>query len=187
MRKTNRQRRTFNSSLEIREEQEEMIIQGYFAVFNTETKLYGNVYESIDEKAFDYSIGGDVRALIDHDTAKVLGRTKAGTLELKTDKKGLFGTIKINPKDTEAVNLYERVKRGDVNQCSFGFVITDESAEYGEDGTTHFVIKDLVLFEVSICTFPAYEDTAVEARRKQVEEHNIERWKKITKERLKCH
>ena len=70
-----------------------------------------------------------------------LGEQKQETLELKTDSRGLWGKIKINPNDTDAVNLYERVKRGDVDQCSFGFNIISEGTDYREDGTIKWTIK----------------------------------------------
>ena len=182
--------KTLDSKLEIREEtnQEEYIIAGYFAVFNQETELYPGVFESIDSGAFKNSINGDVRALINHDTSLVLARTTSNTLTLKEDAKGLYGEIKINPYDTDALNIYERVKRGDVSQCSFGFLINEEEADYREDGSTHFILKDLNLYEVSVCTFPAYEGTEVEARQKQIEAHNkrsLSLWKESMKGRLK--
>lgn len=182
--------KALDSKLEIREEanQEEYIIAGYFAVFNQETELYPGVFESIDRGAFKNSINGDVRALINHDTSLVLARTTSNTLTLKEDAKGLYGEIKINPYDTDALNIYERVKRGDVSQCSFGFTITQEEADYREDGSAHFILKDLILYEVSVCTFPAYEGTEVEARQKQIEAHNkrsLSLWKESMKGRLK--
>lgn len=181
--------KALDSKLEIREEtnQEEYIIAGYFAVFNQETELYPGVFESIDSGAFKNSINGDIRALINHDTSLVLARTTSNTLTLKEDAKGLYGEIKINPYDTDALNIYERVKRGDVSQCSFGFMINQEEADYREDGSTHFILKDLNLYEVSICTFPAYEGTEVEARQKQIEAHNkrsLSLWKESMKGRL---
>ena len=90
---------------------------------------------------FDGEISDDVRALINHDTTLVLGRTKADTLELKTDSQGLWGRIKINPNDSDAVNLYERVARGDVDQCSFGFDILKEETDWREDGTVKWTTK----------------------------------------------
>ena len=113
--------RSVNSDLKTRAEQEDMIIEGYFAVFNRETELWSGAFEAIDSEAFKGTLGNDIRALINHDTSLVLGRNKANTLELKTDSHGLWGSIRINPNDMDAVNLYERVKRGDVDQCSFGF------------------------------------------------------------------
>ena len=63
------------------------------------------------------------------------------------------------------MNLYERVKRGDVDQCSFGFWIEDEETEFRDDGSIHWTIRKVNLFEVSVCTFPAYEATEVSARK----------------------
>ena len=85
--------------------------------------------ESIDEHAFDDALDDDIRCLTDHVTHLVLGRTKAGTLTLSIDNHGLFGEVEINENDQDAVNTYERVKRGDVSQCSFGFDILEEDYE----------------------------------------------------------
>jgi HK97 family phage prohead protease len=118
----------------------------------------------------------------------VLGRNKAGTLEIKVDTHGLWGRVKINPKDTDAVNLYERVMRGDVDQCSFGFNIIEEETEWREDGTVKWTLKKIDLHEISVCTFPAYEDTGVQARHAEVEQYKVkqlEQRKNSLKERLK--
>jgi len=183
--------RSVVTDLKTRAEQEgEMLIEGYFAVFNRQTELWPGAFEEIDSGAFDKTLGNDIRALINHDTSLVLGRNKANTLELKSDSHGLWGAIKINPNDMDAVNLYERVKRGDVDQCSFGFNILSEETEWKEDGTVKWTIKEVDLHEVSVCTFPAYEETGVQARQKEVEQHKerqLEQRKKILKERLdKC-
>lgn len=148
-----------------------MTIEGYFAVFNRQTELWPGAFEEIASEAFDRTLGNDIRALIDHETRLVLGRNKAGTLELKTDSHGLWGRIKVNPNDSDAMNLYERVKRGDVDQCSFGFNIVREETDWREDGTVKWTIREIDLHEVSVVTFPAYEDTGVAARQKQVEQH----------------
>ncbi|MFA6808603.1 MAG: HK97 family phage prohead protease [Eubacteriales bacterium] len=182
------QTRSLQTKLKTRAEEDEMIIEGYFAVYNTETELWPGAFEEIAPGAFDNTLSNDIRALINHDTSLVLGRTKAGTLELKTDSRGLWGRIKINPNDTDAVNLYERVKRGDVDQCSFGFNIISEETDYREDGTIKWTIKEVDLHEVSVCTFPAYEETSVQARHKQVEQYKqkqLELRKNKLKERLR--
>lgn len=147
----------------------EKIISGYFVVFNSETELYTDVYEEISPEALENVDFGDVRALVDHDTAKVLGRTKSSTLSLTVDSKGLYGEIRVNEQDQEAMNLYRRVQRGDVDQCSFGFEILNEEMIENSNGTVKFIIKSIKLYEVSVVTFPAYQDTAVEARSKQIE------------------
>ena len=180
--------RSAESKFNTREDGEDLYIEGYFSVFNSNYELWQGATESIDSHAFDNALSDDIRALVDHDTHLVLARNKAGTLELKIDSRGLWGKIRINPKDSDAMNLYERVKRGDVDQCSFGFDILDQEAEYREDGTVHWTIKSVKLYEVSVCTFPAYEDTSVSARKKYYEDIKkrlLELWKTQMTARIK--
>lgn len=193
IRKSDKHIRSVNVDLQTHEsrsdnEIEERVIEGYFSVFNTETELFPGAYESISPKAFDNTLSNDVRALINHDTAFVLGRTKSNTLTLKVDSRGLHGTIKVNGNDTDAMNLYERIKRGDVDQCSFGFNILDETTEYRDDGSVKWTINEIDLHEVSVVTFPAYGDTSVQARMKQkeqMEERQLEKQKMELRKRLK--
>ena len=106
---------------------------------------------------------------------------------MKTDTRGLWGEVKINPNDQDAVNLYERVKRGDVDQCSFGFDILDEEFEDLGD-TVKWTIKKVKLYEVSVVTFPAYEETSVSARKRQlgeIKKRNTEAWKQRVLKKLK--
>lgn len=183
-----RQVRTAQTSFQTREDGENLLIEGYFAVFNSNYEIGPGMSESIAPGAFASSISGDIRALINHDTTLVLGRTKAGTLELREDSHGLWGSIKVNPNDRDALNLYERVKRGDVDQCSFGFNIRSEDTDIREDGSVHWTIKDVELFEVSACTFPAYEETNISAREKDrdaILKREAEAWRGKMKERLK--
>lgn len=186
-----RQTRSLNAELKIREvasNNDEMCIEGYFIVFGQQTELWAGAYEEIAPNALDKTLNNDIRALINHDTRLVLGRNKSGTLELRVDGRGLFGKIKINSNDTEAVNLYERVKRGDVSQCSFGFNIISEETEWRDDGSVKWTITDVDLHEVSVVTFPAYEETGVQARQASVEayrEKQILQKKNKLKVRLK--
>jgi len=185
-----RQTRGLHTELKTRAEQEtgDMVIEGYFAVFNQQTELWPGAYEEIAPGAFDGTLGNDIRALVNHETMFVLGRNKAGTLELRVDSHGLWGSIKINPNDSDAVNLYERVKRGDVNQCSFGFNIIREEVDWRDDGTVKWTLKEIDLHEVSVVTFPAYEATGVQARKAEVEQHKqrqIEKRKNELKARLR--
>ena len=180
--------RSLETNLQTRSEESEKVIEGYFAVFNSETELFPGAYEEIAPEAFDKTLSNDIRALINHDTNLVLGRNKAGSLELKVDSRGLWGSIKINENDTDAMNLYERVKRGDVDQCSFGFNIIREDTEFRDDGTVKWIIREVDLHEVSVVTFPAYESTGVQARMKekeQIEQRKLEKRKNELKERLK--
>lgn len=185
-----RQTRSLQTELKTRAEPDaqDMYIEGYFAVFNRQTELWPGAFEEIAPGAFDETLNNDIRALINHDTTLVIGRNKAGTLELKVDSYGLWGRVKINPNDSDAVNLYERVKRGDVDQCSFGFNILEEITDWRDDGTVKWTITKIDLHEVSVCTFPAYEDTGVQARKAEVEQHRqrlLEAKKKQLRERIK--
>lgn len=179
--------RSTQSKFETREADGEMYISGYFAVFNSEYEMWPGAVESIADTAFDGALADDIRCLIDHETRLVLGRNKAGTLTLKVDARGLWGEVRINPNDQDAVNLYERVKRGDVDQCSFGFDILDEEFEDRGD-SVKWTIKKVKLYEVSVVTFPAYEETSVSARKRQlgeIKQRSIEAWKQRTLKKLK--
>lgn len=183
-----RQVRSIATNFRAAEDGQEKYIEGYFAVFGGLYEIWPGATESIDPGAFDGALGDDIRALIDHETRLVLGRNKAGTLELKVDTHGLWGRIKINQDDTDAMNLYHRVQRGDVDQCSFGFDILEEETDYRDDGTIHWTIKKVKLYEVSCVTFPAYTDTSIAARKRDYEaikKRALEAWKTKAKERLK--
>lgn len=171
-----------------REDDGAPVIEGYFAVFGSPYWLWETAYETIDPGAFALDLDTDVRALTNHDTTLVLGRTAAGTLSLRVDEKGLYGVIRVNREDSDAMNAYARVKRGDVSQCSFGFDILDEYAERDENGILAYHLRRLKLWEVSVCTFPAYEETGVEARRAQIEnaeKRRNEEWRERMLARLK--
>ncbi|NMF06537.1 HK97 family phage prohead protease [Clostridium beijerinckii] len=190
MSRIERQTRSMSIALETRDnaDSNEMYIEGYFIVFNQPTELWLGAYEEIAPTALNNTLSNDIRALINHDTRLVLGRNKSGTLGLKVDSRGLWGRIRINPNDSEAVNVYERVKRGDVSQCSFGFNIISEETEWRDDGSVKWTITEVDLHEVSVVTFPAYEETGVQARHKSVEayrEKQILQKKNNLKVRLK--
>ena len=182
------QTRTIPSEVQITNNGEKPRIEGYFAVFNSNYEIEKGYTESIAPGAFTDELHADVRALIDHESRLVLGRTTAATLELREDEHGLWGGIDINPNDTEAMNLYARVQRGDVSQCSIGFRIIDEGVEEREDGTVHWTIKKVKLYEVSCCTFPAYEETEISARKADIEElekRKADAWREARRTRLK--
>lgn len=183
-----RKTRAVPSKFETREDDGGLFIEGYFSVFNSVYELWPGASESVAPGAFSSSLGEDVRALVDHETRLVLGRNKAGTLELREDSHGLWGKIRINTDDTDAMNLYNRVKRGDVDQCSFGFEIIKEDTDVREDGSVHWTIREVRLYEVSVVTFPAYEETSVAARKKDYETiraREDEQWRVGMRQKLK--
>lgn len=183
-----RQVRSTATQFNTRDDGGNLAIEGYFAVFDSNYEIAPGMSESIAPGAFDKTLSGDIRALINHDTTLVLGRTKANTLQLRTDSHGLWGHIDINPNDSDAMNLYNRVQRGDVDQCSFGFDIISQETDFREDGSIHWTIKEVELYEVSPCTFPAYEETNIAARAKErddLKKRRAEAWKEKALKKLK--
>lgn len=182
------QTRSLTQPFETREEGGELYIEGYFAVFNSPYHLFEGATEIIKPGAFAKCLGQDVRALINHDTTLVLGRTKAGTFELREDDHGLWGRIKINRQDQDALNIHARSKRGDVNQGSFGFDIGKQTRVDLGGGNVQWEIEEVrTLYECSVCTFPAYEETGVSARKAElaeVERRKNELWKANMKKRI---
>jgi HK97 family phage prohead protease len=166
----------------------DLFIEGYFSVFNSPYELWEGATEIIKPGAFSNCLSQDVRALINHDSTRVLGRTRAGTLTLKQDERGLWGSVKINREDGDAMNLYARVQRGDVDQCSFGFNIKRETfVDLGGDQYRWEIEEVDPLYEVSVCTFPAYQETGVAARQKELEDiqkRQADAWKQTMKNRI---
>ena len=144
-----------------------MLIEGYFIVFGQPYYVDDYCEEVIDRHAFDNAVMNDVRALIDHNSRLVLGRNneEVQTLEYEIDDTGVYGWIQINPDDTDAMSLRARVLRRDVDQASFGFIERRWEYEDLPDGRVRRTILEIAeLLELTVCTFPAYEQTAVSAR-----------------------
>lgn len=149
----------------------DMVIEGYFVVFNQPYFVCDWMEEVVSPQAFEGADTSDVRALIDHLPHLVLGRNTADTLSFRVDDKGLWASIKVNADDGDAMNLYARVQRGDVDQASFGF--EEKTVAYTDlpDGRVRRDIQAIKkLWEVSVCTFPAYEQTSVGARARSEQE-----------------
>lgn len=155
----------------IAKDDEKMIVEGYALRFNTESHLLGEFVETISPKALENADLSDVRCLIDHNSSYVLGRTKAETLSLNVDDEGLYFRCQL-PNTTYARDLYENIKLGNVNQCSFGFTV-DEGGDVFEkrsDGLFKRTVNKIKsLFDVSVVTYPAYEDTDVAPALRSIE------------------
>lgn len=162
------EKRVFNLSRMQKREGEggKLYLEGYFARYNEPYEVCAGWIETIAPGAFArfLATAGDVKALWNHNRDIVLGSRANGTLTLTETAEGLFGTVEINRNDGDAMNAYARIERGDVNGCSFGFDCKyDESVD--DQGVYHTVIREVdPLYEVSPCTFPAYESTSIEAR-----------------------
>src|SRR5699024_3167624 len=102
----------FDTDFKVRSADEEKYLEGYFIRFNEETELWPGAYEEIrPEAVIDSLKDNDIRCLFNHNTGIVLGRTSNGTLELKADSKGLFGKVKINKEDKQAMDILARIER----------------------------------------------------------------------------
>lgn len=151
------------------EEGENRHISGYAAVYDSLSEDLGGFYEVLERGAFDDVMRSepDVRALSQHDTTQILGRTSARTLSLEADKRGLKMDITL-PNTTYAQDLFESVRRGDISGASFGFRVgfDDYAFDWDADdldGPLRRIKTIRELIEVSIVTFPAYQGTEVSA------------------------
>jgi hypothetical protein len=156
------ERRSLATAPEIRDSGNGKTISGYAAIFNEVADIGGAFREIIAPGAFDKTLNGDIRALVDHDSGRVIGRSKAGTLRLNEDSKGLAVEIDL-PDTTDGRDLAVSLTRGDISGMSFGFRVThDEWDETGDIPTR--TIRSVELFEVSAVAFPAYEGTELALR-----------------------
>ena len=151
-------------------------IAGYAAVFGSTADIGDSFREIIAPGAFSGAVSGDVRALIDHDSGRIIGRTTAGTLRLREDDVGLAVEIDL-PDTTDGRDLAVLIERGDVSGMSFGFVVTKQMWDETGPVPTR-TIQAVDLREVSVVAFPAYDDTPIalrsldEARREYRKHHN---------------
>lgn len=135
-------------------------LEGYAALFGTEARISGTI-ETIAAGAFTKSLSGDILALVDHDPARLLGRTKTGTLELRQDAKGLAFRIDL-PDTANARDVLALAERGDLGGMSFGFRVPPG----GESWTgNRRELRQINLMEISVVSaWPAYDGTSVTAR-----------------------
>jgi len=143
-------------------------IRGYAAVYNSDSEWMGGFYEQIEAGAFDSVLENDVRAYFNHDENLLLGRVSSGTLRIGTDKRGLFYEVDL-PNTSYANDLVELMKRGDVNQSSFAFLIEKDRWEQ-RDGITYRIIEKVSrLLDVSPVAQPAYPDATSELKTRDLE------------------
>jgi HK97 family phage prohead protease len=137
-------------------------LNGMAIVFNALSVDLGGFREIIDPAAVDRALNeaSDVRALVDHDTGKVLGRTRAGTLTLRKESRGLRAIIEPDTEISYVKDLMRSVARGDVSGMSFGFRVLEDEWNYDAKVPVR-TVTDMKLSEVSIVSFPAYEQTDV--------------------------
>ena len=147
-------------AFEVREESDGMHLEGYAALFNSRSENLGGFTETIAPGAFRASLKSrnDIKLLWNHDTGAVLGSTRAGTLQLTEDDKGLRVSATL-PNTSYGRDAAELVRRKDVTGFSFGFSMPARGGDSWNDDGTERVLKSVRLFEVSLVTFPAYKQT----------------------------
>ncbi len=163
----------------VREDGKAPALEGYAAVFNSESHDLGGFIEQVKPGAFARALNKkmDVRALINHDPSLLLARTKSGTLVLSEDARGLKMRAELGNQQY-AKDLYESVSRGDIDQMSFSFKAVKQTwGERKNDDGSWIATRDLEdvdLFDVSAVTYPAYEGTSISARARWADEVPVE-------------
>lgn len=143
-------------------------VSGYAAVFGDQTVIAGQFRERLARGCFAKSLReNDIRCLLDHDTGRVLGRTKAGTLKLREDRIGLYFSVEIDETTPEGQTVRGAVGRQDLSGCSFGFRVRAEEWEDGGNRLPLRTLTDIDLHEVTICAFPAYPTTTAVLNRSE--------------------
>lgn len=152
--------RVFEVDLEVREESDGMHLEGYAALFNSRSQNLGGFTEIIEPGAFRNSLKSrnDIVFLFNHDTSAILGSTRAKTLELREDEKGLRVSA-ILPNTTLGRDIRELVSRGDLRGFSFGFSMPARGGDSWNENGTERTLHSVRLHEVSLTAFPAYEAT----------------------------
>lgn len=140
-------------------------IAGTAAVIGSRSEVLGDFVEEIAEGAFDKALKkSDIRGLFNHSPNYVLGRQKSGTMRVWADKRGLHYEI---PKLPESrADVAEAIERGDVDGCSFSFVVAPNGQSWRmENGTRVRTITEFAeILDCGPVTMPAYAATTVSAR-----------------------
>lgn len=139
-------------------------IDGYASVFNKDSLDLGGFIETVNPEAFNRSLAEnpDVRALFNHDSSELLGRTISKTLTLSVDDKGLRMSLRL-PNTGKGPYVKEMIARGDLSQMSFAFITRKDKWDFNSTPNRRELL-DVDLFEVSPVTFPAYPDTSLAVR-----------------------
>lgn len=147
-------------------------LRGYAIVFNALSQNLGGFKEVIAPEAMDrtFTEAIDVRALVDHDSSKIIGRLRASTLEMVKDSTGLRVTIEPDPDISYARDIMLAVKRGDVSGMSFGFRMVEDDWNYEDENLPIRTVLDMRVSEVSVVTFPAYTQTDVQVAQRSLRE-----------------
>lgn len=145
-------------------------LEGRPIVYDSRTDL-GWYDEIVDRGALDSTDLKDVRFLVNHNTdmiplARSRNNTVNSTMQMEVDEKGMKIRVDLDTENnSEAKSLYSAVERGDIDGMSFMFVADEDRWEdIDTDHPTRHIVSFRKVFEVSAVTFPAYEETSIQAR-----------------------
>lgn len=146
-----------------------LIIEGYAAVFDSTANIGGWFDETIDRGAFDGADMRDVPMKYNHsDVVPILARTRNKSLTLSVDDHGLHVRAELLD-TTDGVDMYKRIKAGLIDKMSFAFTVLEDDWTYNEFGNDRRVIKKFDrIFDVSVVDVPAYDETSIIARSKEI-------------------
>ena len=160
--------------IERSEDEGKMVIEGYAAVYDSETLIGDETwgfYERIAKGAFEGANMKDVPLKYNHENAvPILARTRNKSLTLTPDDKGL--KIRAELLDTtDGVDMYKRIKAGLIDKMSFAFTVREEVVSDQDKTTPKRTIKKFDrIFDVSVVDTPAYDDTSIYARSRELSE-----------------
>ena len=163
---------------------DEMIVEGYAAVFDTVTNL-GWMKEVIDRHAFDNADMSDIAMKYNHeDSILPMARTRGGTLQYNIDDHGLKIRAKL-PETSVNKDIYTLIREGVLSKMSFAFTVKRQ--EYDYDTDTRKILEFDKIFDVSVVDVPAYVTTEIYARNKEQYEEEKRKYeeKKIAFEKQK--
>jgi HK97 family phage prohead protease len=155
------EKRIAYTTLDLRQADNGTTLYGYAALFDSPSEPMPFI-EYVKRGAFSKTLndGADVRLLIDHEGVP-LARTKSGTMRLMEDERGLAVEADLDPMNPDAARVISAMKRGDLSQMSFAFRTIKDS--WSDDRSTR-ELREVQLYDVSVVTFPAYEETVAEIR-----------------------
>ena len=165
--KTNKRTLFCVSEMQCREESDgTRHITGIAVPYGQQTELWRDYYEVFERGSLSESLeNDDIRILYNHNDDIVLARKGAGTVTFEDREIGTFVDMIVNESDSQAMDIYARVERKDIPGWSIGFISEKEEPEYRADGSVLNHIKKARAVEFSVCSFPAYSQTEISARK----------------------
>lgn len=157
------------SDFEVRSDVDELVLEGYASVFETPYPIFGGPEaggwdEVVDRRAFDKSLAAkpDVHLLVNHEGLP-LARTKSGTMDLSTDRKGLKVVARLDRSDPDVQTIAPKMRRGDLDEMSFAF--RTNRHEFNEDESLRRLLEVTIhKGDVSVVNFGANDATSVQLR-----------------------